>query len=170
MTSEAVQAKSEAMSTRRLRSSVGKETAPSPEKRQTRSIARERSKLVRDTTKYESVEMSESEDEGVPSSPAKKRQKIITASRRNRNIPGDIEEDSEEDIQPSPIRRRARVGRLASRKDDDSTERLTNALTPLKSSSQQEQEDLDEDLEDLRSSSKSPLSNRVRMTINTSRC
>lgn len=158
------------MSTRRTRSSVGNETSPSPEKRQTRSIARERAKLVRDTTKSESVEMSEGEDDGVPSSPAKKRHTTITASRRDRNIPRDIEEDSEDDIQPSPIRRRARVGRLATGKDDGSTERLSNALTPLKSSSQQEQEDLDEDLEDLRSSSKSPLSNCVRMTINPSRC
>lgn len=132
-------------------------------------MARERPKLVRDTTKSESAEMSDSEDEGVLSSPAKKRRTIITASRRDRNVPRAIEEDSEEDIQPSPIRRRARVGRLASGKDDGSTERLTNALTPLKSSSQQEQEDLDEDLEDLRSSSKSPLSNRVRMDNNTSR-
>lgn len=77
--------------------------------------------------------------------------------QRTINSPKDAEAASDDDIQPSPIRRRTRIRQLVSAAGDASIEQPIEPLTLLKSSSQQEQKDIDEDLEDLRSSSKSPL-------------
>jgi len=112
---------------------------------------------LRDTTKLGSLHEDESDDEIVLSSPAKRRHRRITSRQRTINSPKDAEAASDDDIQPSPIRRRTRIRRLASATGDASIEQPIDPLTPLKSSSQQEQADIDEDLEDLRSSSKSPL-------------
>jgi len=112
---------------------------------------------LRETTKSRSLHEDESDDEIVVSSPAKRRHRRITSMQRTINSPKDAEAASDDDIQPSPIRRRTRIRRLASATGDASMEQPTDPLTPLKSSSQQEQADIDEDLEDLRSSSKSPL-------------
>lgn len=151
------QAESKPKSTPRTRSFVRDEGALSSSVRQTRSMARTGPKPVPDTTRLGSLDEDDSDEEIVLRSPAKRRHRSITTRERAKNSPKDAEEDSEDDIQPSPIRRRTRARHLVSAIGDGSIERPTGPLTPLKSSSQQEQEDIDEDLEDLRSSSKLPL-------------
>lgn len=152
------QAESKPTSTPRTRSFARDEVALSSSVRQTRSMARTSPKRVPDTTRLRSLDEDESDDEIILSSPAKRRHKSLTTRERAKNTPKDAEEDSEDDIQPTPIRRRTRARHMVSAIGDGSIEQPTGPLTPLKSSSQQqEQEDIDEDLEDLRSSSKSPL-------------
>lgn len=126
--------------------------------RHTRSMARARPDPVQETTEVELLDEDESDDEVVLSSPAKRRHRIIASRQRAKSILKDGDEESEDDIQPSPIKRRARVHHLVSGTGHESIEPPAVPLTPVKSSRQQEQEDIDEDLEDLRSSGKSQSS------------
>ena len=152
------------MSTRRTRSSMAVVDAPSSEKRQTRSIVRARSRPVQTSTNPESVGKDE-DGEVVLSSQTKQRH----LRRGNRDISREVEEDSDDDIQPSTIKGRARVRHSISQADDNSDAQSTALMTPLKCSSRQEQVDINEDLEDLRSSGNSSLRECLSMSFNAHR-
>ena len=129
------------------------------EKRPTRSMARATSTLAPDSVLVDEIEEV---SEAAVKTPSKRRLVRPTTRERKSDTSHDGSEDSEEEVLPSPIKRRARVRHGTA---NNSVDRAKVLLSPLKSSSQQEKEDLDEDLEDLRDSSMSPSPKHIWHSI-----
>lgn len=144
------------MSQRRLRGFDASVSGQSPKKHQTRSMARTAPNPSQDLPELVFSDKDEEDSDIVLVSPARKRRSEVENSKKGRIIEDDVDEESEDEIRPSPVKRRGRVARPEPEDGGDLDHQPQREFDAVKSSSQQEQEDLEEDLEDLQQSSKHP--------------
>jgi hypothetical protein len=78
-----------------------------PKQYKTRSMARASPKLSQDLTKLVSIDEDEDDSDAVLPSPARRKRRGTEKAQYTKDVVDNVEEDSEDEIRPSLIKRRA---------------------------------------------------------------
>jgi len=149
---------------RLTRSSATNNKGGPPKQYKTRSMARASPKLSQDLTKLVSIDEDEDDSDAVLPSPARRKRRGTEKAQYTKDVVDNVEEDSEDEIRPSLIKRRGHFTHSALEGAGNLDDQSKQESTPMKSSIQQEQEDLEEDLEDLQESSEPLILERIGHT------